>query len=1442
MKQQTIIYTALPNGVVTPARAGGASVKLSVFVSPRLETNEGGARPTLSQFSDFLDWPARIAGATFSVRFNGAAPVKATAVAAEPDAPDSSLWKAIFTGTTYVEPHKFPDLSLVDIHSFPVKNVIAHIKTLYQSAAVETPTQIPHLHTADAKHEVLKASFQSIALTQEDQTALSTQIAAHKRTNGTRAVRNTVMSTSPLKRNVTIPAGRFAVLQPGVAQAGSDFYQVAAFHGLDVRQRRMPMPTPALLVNSIDFHQILSSLGQYPRLMRRLGLVIDLEVPLSGGVLPADGVVQVLVDLKPVSTATVQNPKTHYVTGPGRFMAKPRLADGDLSNGMLRLDDEDRFEVVQMDVDGAAVKTLQLAQTVAPALKMMALTAKAPAEQQAPPQEAALPALRSAGLGIARANRAHEMSLQLKRSAVLNASLIGRRAAATPEEQELFAEDITRGYRVDVWDAQTAHWHSLCQRVGKYTLTGSARTFTIEDEGWVSTAATKRPDDPTGALQLHEALFRWEGWSLCAPRPGKAVKQEGVPEDTERKFGLDTAFVAKPGSLPRLRFGREYRLRARVVDLAGNSIPPDSADESAASDPVEYERHEPITAPVVVPRIAANKPGESVDRLVIRSFNSSLDRDRATSTESAERHIVPPKVSELMAETHSMFDTETGMKTDPSVFTLIASHDGVVPDNADTDQIAPLPYLPDPLAYGGAVRFAMITRSTVTGTKVQSSVAIPFDGTWPDVRPFRIVAVEPTDTITEPTFDAPRRVLLVPLRKADMATIELSCYIKPKFTPPMAVWRWSAEEVIAPSLKGVVMTKPQLSQLQRELPKANQLQVLSGPVKLNAQQLQTIGVLHEHFAKGHNWLLTPSRALTFVHAVQQPLVVPKFTSLHADRIYGATYAVLDDIPMPIDGRSTAKLEVLAQWDEPLDTARVDQLPTRIKGSAHVFDYSPQQDDTQFVFNPDTKAPLRPIREPVGPVVIPRTDRTVTPVRPVKPVVKPAKPIIQGALPVPEGEAGSAVLAGVETTGKVLPMGKVTPVGKASVVNSLSAVDMAAILRAVQYRHEFGDTKYRRVTYTATATTRFREYFPADQIANGSLKLTRESQPVTIDVPSSARPAAPKVLYVIPTFGWQRGANDTGATSRRFGGGLRVYLERPWYSSGDGELLGVVLYTQMKSPVALATMFAKTDDSLLKPYVTQWGADPIWAAGNIGAVPAFGDFRGAVTEDGLHLDELPGARVAVAGYPVQYDETRQLWFADIEIDPGAAYYPFVRLALARYQPNSVKTADTDVKLSRVVLAEYAQLAPDRTASVTVVERRRIDVSVTGPTYRGPRMGAREAQMKVTLETRNPQIPGELGWVPVAKGEYPMYLTFKERQSTWVGQIPLPDDYQHGKYRLVIQEYEWFHADKASDPIDLSAPSPLGVMGEEAPAGGVKPMMMVLPQAQAARVVYAEVLEI
>ena len=253
--------------------------------------------------------------------------------------------------------------------------------------------------------------------------------------------------------------------------------------------------------------------------------------------------------------------------------------------------------------------------------------------------------------------------------------------------------------------------------------------------------------------------------------------------------------------------------------------------------------------------------------------------------------------------------------------------------------------------------------------------------------------------------------------------------------------------------------------------------------------------------------------------------------------------------------------------------------------------------------------------------------------------------------------------------------------------------------------------------------------------------------MTISVLNSARPAAPKPLYVIPSFGWELTTEGAWTVSKRSGGGLRVYLDRPWFSSGEGELLAAVLWGCAPPPGTSITGWAVPD--FLKGYVTQWGKDPIWsaAAPPSQAVPLPDHFRNAVAVGAeLTLDELsnrPFIPFTAVGHQVAYDDTRgrRLWYCDIEMDMGEAYFPFVRLALARYQPQSVANAH----LSRVVLVDFVQLMPDRSASITFdpIDTTAVQLAIDGLTYSGPG----HAVMTATLQTQ-PVGSGDLAWVPVA----------------------------------------------------------------------------------------------
>ena len=289
------------------------------------------------------------------------------------------------------------------------------------------------------------------------------------------------------------------------------------------------------------------------------------------------------------------------------------------------------------------------------------------------------------------------------------------------------------------------------------------------------------------------------------------------------------------------------------------------------------------------------------------------------------------------------------------------------------------------------------------------------------------------------------------------------------------------------------------------------------------------------------------------------------------------------------------------------------------------------------------------------------------------------------------------------------------------------------------------------------------------------------------------------------------------------------MERPWYSSGDGELLGVIVWptsggkktsaggktsvgggaskyavkTDIKSkPVKGGLMMGATNfvaeigiPDKLVPYVTQWGADPLWLAGKLRSHPKLPDFLNpAATDTGLSMAEFPSQKsdefVSVAGYEVGYDEERRLWYCDIEINPHEAYYPFIRLALARYHPKSV----IDAHLSRIVMADYIQVTPDRSATITFdpSDDTNVRVTVTGLAYRATAAGQFPSEVEVTIETATgPE--GDLEWVPADDSDTVGLdriggLGNKLWDGLWAGEVKLPFARGARPMRLVIREYE------------------------------------------------------
>jgi hypothetical protein len=1415
MANQTILFTVLPRGLTIDR----AALPVSVFVSPRLRDGE-----RLGEFRDWLHWTKDLADGGLRLTLQCGARKHTVEIDRTPLRPE--LWEAMFHRRTFVRSHAFNDYTDRAIISYPARVALSVIKTAYQEAgiALALPERNP-AGTEDERHTEkrrrLRESLSGLEINWNEREG------ERRRQEFRVGFRNLgeFRSAPRYDPDSLAPDGTLhtlAAMEPAEARGlRQQLAQQFALYthmpqGAPVHENRPDFNT------LIDFHQALSSLGSFPELLRALGLVLDLELPadfVAATPFNAPGTLAV-VDLPErewrIPTQTVPNAPPlptaylHFSAGdaanPSRlFTTAPGVAGGVLQElevfGLLHLDPL-RYGIAQVDIDSAMHKTTLLAESWQAGREGASL----PDHPEVFDETTTLPSLRSGGFSLFADARVLRLSRAFQSQKKRNAEVEG---AASPEHP-LFAEDVTHGYRVDVWDSFTNEWHSLHRRLATYDIAGVPFRPEAETEGFTQLAAAQAAPDPAKPtpkdLYLNESMARWTGWSLSVPFPGKVLSDDPDPakaleENPERPknepatpFKMSTRFDIVARSLPMLRFGRRYRFRLRPVDIAGNSMRYD--DPVAArfallaglprdSEGFPYLRYEPVVSPTVVLRDArgVTAPGSQLQRIVIRTFNDGPagDEEPADAT-AAERFIVPPSTSVEVGERMGMFDKDGRPDTSAAMYALIGDRDrGRIAEAELTvagkpqsfpiaDTLDALPYLPDVLSRGAALRdlpgslpesiaaaapgpgaAAPLEYHPLTGANPRpGSVAlISFGGggDWQQLVPFRIALA---DGNAPPAWDPEERVLTVSLPKGTQAVVPLSSHLHPDDLKLMGVWQWLREHI---------------DRVTKENP----------DVPLADARLDSERIAHilQRAQEGGHWMLTPPRLLTLVHAVKQPIGRPQFTRISVQHATAGNAGALQTAPesqptastelatitawrrpgapdayllggLSIHAASTDKIELLAEWSDPFDD--VTTLRDETRDAARQY----------YRHNADT----------ADEVPVPSTREGYIAVGPASRGVGYYDADHDLLCFVRSGDA-LGNLAGGEQTG----------------------VDAAP-------RHYFNDTRRHTVTYTARATSRYREYF--DRAETG---FTRTSEPVVVDVPASARPAAPVVSYVVPAFGWQRQTESNLKRSVRFGGGLRVYLERPWFSSGEGELLGVTFYDIGNG--------AFNDRELWKPYITQWGADPIWRSDNLRQLPFGYDFPNKAAEErSLSLPGRAPGRVGVAGFAVAFDYERQKWFADLTMDVSQVYTPFVRLVLVRYQPLALP----DAKLSPPVVADYIQLTPERSAVVTAdpYHARVLRLTVSGPAPGGPPPHIEDARpttpvsvptlVTITVQQRDPAIATDLGWV-----DAPALATIAPEPPKkdpsglvrWSGSIRFTNLPEPGTCRLVIREHEYFSANYTND---------------------------------------------
>jgi len=1515
MATESFLVTALPHSA-SPA----AGFHVSLFVSHRLTPD--GAQGRVADFPHVRTWTTALAGAEIRLqggRANGT--VVDIPVSALYGALDEALWEQVFPPDFPVRPWPVPDHTAVPWRTYPAHRMQQHALLVHAASLISSPVAVPTV-----KGNILTVPLlRSLGLDQRElpleaviDGSFDKIVSRHLDSLVGDGADGSSRSTGalPLARLVTdVELARRYYQRPEEERP----YSERPVPGTPVEPVKKPEP---------DFHERAGLLGDLSPLLRKLGLVLDLRVENLAAL---TGLVWLRADIlvRGLDNPIRLQPRVACQVFGSSFTATSDSGDFELA--MLRLGDEDRFTVLDLDPDASALKLEQYVRTM-PRL--------AAAENNGDAEHSAPSSLRATGFGIARSDRAAMLHDRLAGAAAKDAALLAGKAPP------LTLEQVSRGIRFEAWDDAGGDWLSLHQRLLTVDIDGVGRVLDAEpDTGFLQGAALTQADGQPGAPKhAHEVLAGWEGWSLSAPRPGRVVVNEGgrdkvldkPPADPDPVNPVASSSVVAPGSLPRLRYGRLYAFRAYGVDLAGNSPPhlvggertaiapsalirPPFDDRAAATHAEALLAAKPPDA-TTSPRLeGAEVPGQAVreqlrvlrpaqaegpvrgqgvpgvvlgevrptgvdevDQLVAarlaatgaQAFAGGPDRRRRIETTFARAvdqsdHLLrrtdaqtPPQVygAALTALAAGQTDLLAGVGRRNGL--TLAGLLGIVGDVVST----PRPFLRwDPVIEPATVpRHPYTEGESLLRVVIRSGVTQSAPGELtvtvvpPDPYAAKVLAEHPTlglqwrkdsqrhlappktsqfEAELHGAFDTAigggtpaeiRAALGIALR-------ESGTFFEPTVAdldnPGKRLPQPGVSFAVGPTAETPDHATP--ADLPRgEAPTPGQY-VVHDVDDLTLPYLPdplAVGVSFTFPDAGHDNRLTGLLALegtTIRYPGSWPTPVPLRLVLESGPALGAVvegHVVRMTLPPGEQLRmrmssclDPASLRLIGLWRSIAGAAAADTVLSEAAADGWFWWLTPSVEVRLVhavprpveVPRPTLLFPIRSAGETqvtlIGAVDIhgPSTDRID---------VEAAWTEWVDDVSKPEPERVSAVAAAFGTA-VAYDEDLVVLGGKAS---DLTLPD-GTVLHLHASVHQMGDTHHRDVDYRVRATTRYREYF-SPQVAPAVDDLSVVGPTRRLDVPNSARPPKVVVRDVLPLFRWDQRTEP----SQPFGlrrtrrAGLRIYLDRPWYATGDGELLGVIV--------------AQGGDALVQGSVSQWAGDPVWlqqGPASRSALPLVDLLHLSGLDDRIEagrpvgrpatlpLVDVGGSPSAVVlGYQPEFSRARNMWFVDVALDPATALWPFVRLAVARYQPSSLP----GLHLGPVSVCDFAQLAPERAATLTRPDDTHARIVVTGP-IGIPRIVDGESRpgtfadliglsrtMRARLERRDASVGTDLGWVTVAQEVLPI-LGATGAIVSWSGQLELPVPIaartpgEASDWRVTVEEWERLPA----DPLVVRVPS-------------------------------------
>ncbi|MCX2744118.1 PDZ domain-containing protein [Mangrovivirga sp. M17] len=890
-------------------------------------------------------------------------------------------------------------------------------------------------------------------------------------------------------------------------------------------------------------------------------------------------------------------------------------------------------------------------------------------------------------------------------------------------EMVMFGHNLDVGYRVDVTVLDEngnpeKEFRSLCKRMASYAIDYSKYSNVEKqkiiinnycDEPWVTESAQV---GQSGELYVDEEIFRWNNWSLTCPHLGKYPQDETFSEEDKEYNDFELInIIPQKKSLTSLRFGRKYRFKLRVVDLAGNSVETSVAskknqdNEKYWVDSEEYKRLEHVEPPELfftknifkIKRIKeknkvkqpdgkyeieksikykremiAKYAGEQLSTLVIKT---RITNNTPSFDGDCSRSISAAKCTMNFAEVHGVMDSPEGSKL-VQAFSKAAYR----PDkhieifNSDIE----IPFITDP-----AVK----------------AVSVWLNTSWIRESKENIFNKEVTSIEWKSKDYLDHKFYSLNLGSAGNVDIsgDASNSILVKLPPGI---------ISNGSIRSVVNINPMAYSIEG-------------------------CIFYGHFSDIDTYEdgkieITKKKPLTFIHAVQKPMIICeqvdftnnysiiseiqdrnpeenlkiRFKSFEFGKLYKNKKAT-DFCLFP--AATSGEFILLASFNEVVIDLK-EEKGYRLENKVYSKSFSNLGETTHSYehlmgVKLDDKCKIKyikansPIFEAgllVGDTLTKINDDFISDSSEMKKLMQSYSP-------------GEAIKIQYQRQNETYKAEVFLKGIKEYSLKFNDEEDEVGFLKAFEgFEHSLGNTKFYEVNYSLEAVSRFKDFFPDESEFSINANLGQHK------IKSSKKPDAPIVESIIPIFAWHK--SKDGKKITRSNDTFRVYLGQDWYSSGAGEKLAVI-YLCLES---------KEENTILDSYeglVSEIGKDPMTTSRRMNS-ENYGDIYDKVFDQNVNypeidyrlLDRSPSKftvplkkptekkHLDAMAFDVQFDKFQKKFYCDIKINIQSIkdqYFPFIKFAIARYQPNAIVEENKyDYRFSTVIMTSQVQLIPQR----------------------------------------------------------------------------------------------------------------------------------------------------